>query len=258
MQLETDLKKHAARRPPWDKALSARSMFQTLKELPRLTNCLDSITYYPRMDHLLDLLVERIKGNTSQGKPVPINHWITCFTFDMMGELAYNKSYGCLETGVIHQGILDMGTAFATLVVVSYIPWLIRIISSIIGEPKHMQGYVNFAKQALAERKPDGETPDVLSYVLDGKVELTPEELVEDTMMVQIAGSDTTNSALVFCIFRLASCLDVQAALREEILKSAGITVDELPIKLTWEMIKDLPLLGAVIDETLRLHPPCS
>ncbi|KAL2794802.1 cytochrome P450 [Aspergillus keveii] len=238
LQTETDLKKHKTRRPPWEKALNARQ-------------CLE---YLPQLYRLSDLLITRVAEDAVKStRGVMINHWLTCFSFDMMGELGYNKSYGCLETGVVHRGIIDMETAIATAVVISPLPWLVRILSSIVGVPSHLKGFMNLAIEARAERKAATTVSktDVLSQVFDGNVPLTAEEEIEDTMLLQIGGSDTTNSTLIFCVYYIATNSAVQRALREEIQPSHAVGEE-----VTWENIKSLPLLEAAINETLRMHPP--
>ncbi|KAL4950529.1 cytochrome P450 [Aspergillus filifer] len=240
LQTETDLKKHKIRRPPWEKALSARQ-------------CLE---YLPRLYRLSDLLIKRVTEDAQRSaRGVMINHWLTCFSFDMMGELGYNKSYGCLETGDIHQGIIDMETAIATAVIISPLPWLVHILTSIVGVPSHLKGFMNLAIDARAERKAAGDTKrtDVLSHVFDGQVPLTVEEEIEDTMLLQIGGSDTTNSTLIFCLYYIATNPLTQRALQEEVQQSLS---EEDGHQVTWERVKSLPLLEAVINETLRMHPP--
>lgn len=198
-------------------------------------------------------MAEKIKeAGSKNDHRVLINHWLTCFAFDMMGDLGYSKSYGCLETGIIHQGIIDMETAIATAVIVSPLPWLVRILTSIIGIPSHLQGFTNFAATALAERKASTvDKPDVLQYIFDGKVPLTPAEELEDTMLLQIGGSDTTNSTLIFCMYRLAANPEVQASLRQEVEQASNGEGS-----FEWDTLKSLPLLESVINETLRMHPP--
>ncbi|KAJ0425150.1 cytochrome P450 [Aspergillus carlsbadensis] len=245
LQTETDLKKHKTRRPPWEKALNARQ-------------CLE---YLPKLYRLSDLLVTRVTEDaTKSTRGVMINHWLTCFSFDMMGELGYNKSYGCLETGVVHRGIIDMETAIATAVIISPLPWLVRILSSIVGVPGHLKGFMNLAIEARAERKAAASVSktDVLSQVFDGNVPLSAEEEIEDTMLLQIGGSDTTNSTLIFCVYYIATNPAIQRALREEIQQSSSASHGGHATReeVTWEEIKSLPLLEAAINETLRMHPP--
>ncbi|KAJ5714425.1 uncharacterized protein N7483_011606 [Penicillium malachiteum] len=235
LQLETELTKHRARRPAWDKALSAK-------------RC---VKYLPKLYRVTDLMIDCIaKAGSKDDRGVLVNHWLKCFVFDMVGELGYSKSYGCLDSGKIHQGLLEVEKFLATGVLLSPLPWLVRIITSLPGLPAPMQGLTDFASLSLAERKASKvESPDVLSYVFGGKKALTPEEEIEDTMMLQIAAGDTTLSALTFCMYHLAINPEIQSALRREIETHADVA------DLAFEAIQDLPLLESVINETLRVHP---
>ncbi|KAJ5107430.1 hypothetical protein N7456_004105 [Penicillium angulare] len=235
LQLEAEFTKHRARRPAWDKALSAKKC----------------VEYLPKLYRLTDLMIDCIaKAEGKDDRGVLINHWLKCFVFDMVGDLGYSKSYGCLDSGLIHQGLLEVEKFLAAGVLLTPLPWLVRIISSLPGLPVPMQGLRTFATLSLTERKAAKiESPDVLSYVFRGKKTLTPEEEIEDTMMLQIAAGDTTLSVLTFSMYHLAINPDIQIALRKEIEDHADVT------DLAFSAIQDLPLLESVINETLRVHP---
>jgi cytochrome P450 len=89
-----------------------------------------------------------------------------------------------------------------------------------------------------------------MSYVFEGKVKLIKEELVEDTVLLQVAGSDTTLSALVN-LLHLAVDNNIQRELRSEI-----DNVVPAHQSLRFSHIGNLPFLEGAIKETLRLHPP--
>jgi cytochrome P450 len=91
----------------------------------------------------------------------------------------------------------------------------------------------------------------VVSCVLAGKVKLTEEELVEGILVLQMAGSITTSSALVNSIYRLATHKEIQNELQKEI-------DDAVPRNRSLEIsyIEKLPFLEAFINEVLRMHPP--
>jgi cytochrome P450 len=93
-------------------------------------------------------------------------------------------------------------------------------------------------------------SPDAMTYVFEGKYKLTQEQLVEDSILLQIAGSDTTQSSLVFALYHLTANNEIQQELREEI-RNAVPSGEQL----RFSHIAKLPLLEAVIHETMRLHP---
>jgi tryprostatin B 6-hydroxylase len=202
------------------------------------------------MYRLTDLLVKRIaEAGAKSDKGVLINHWMTCFVFDLMGEISYSKSYGCLDSGEVHQAINELDKFMAAGAIFQTLPWLVRIMTSIPGAPTPMKGLQDFATASLAERKKSKiQSPDVLSYVFQGKIALTHEEEIEDTIMLQIAGSDTTKSVLIFILYHLAINPEIQSVLRKEIETLASVD-------LHCEELQDLPLLESVVNETLRVHP---
>ncbi|KAJ6035940.1 hypothetical protein N7540_000219 [Penicillium herquei] len=235
LQLETKFTKHRARRPAWDKAFSAKKC----------------VEYLPKLYSVTDLMIDCIvKAEGKDKRGVLINHWLKCFVFDMVGELGYSKSYGCLDSGKIHPGLLEVEKFLAAGIFLQPLPWLVRIISSLPGLPVPMRGLKDFATLSLNERKAAKvDTPDVLSFVFGGKKTLTPEEEIEDTMMLQIAAGDTTLSALTYCMYHLAINPEIQSALRKEIETNANVA------DLAFEKLQDLPFLESAINETMRVHP---
>ncbi|CAK5270877.1 unnamed protein product [Mycena citricolor] len=70
--------------------------------------------------------------------------------------------------------------------------------------------------------------------------------LVDQTSILLIAGQDTTTNTMAFALIELARNPAVQASLRAELL-NAGAEIED--------GFDSLPLLNAVIKETLRLYP---
>ncbi|KAI0950075.1 hypothetical protein AcV7_008652 [Taiwanofungus camphoratus] len=78
-----------------------------------------------------------------------------------------------------------------------------------------------------------------------------PDVLRDEVFNVMIAGRDTTATALTFAVYFVVTHPAVFTKLRVEILGKVG------PIqKPTFEIIRELPYLKAVINKTLRLFPP--
>jgi cytochrome P450 family 628 len=90
-----------------------------------------------------------------------------------------------------------------------------------------------------------------MSCISSGKFKLTEAEFVEDALVLQIAGGDTTLSALVNCVYHLAAHQEIQNDLRKEI--ENVIPLGDSP---RFSHIGELPFLEAFIKEVLRMHPP--
>ncbi|BEJ07771.1 hypothetical protein CcaverHIS641_0410400 [Cutaneotrichosporon cavernicola] len=102
----------------------------------------------------------------------------------------------------------------------------------------------------------DAGAKDLLSLLVKGNTatkgdqHLSNDEVRAQMASLLFAGSTTTAATISFILFELAKLPEWQEKLRAEVLAS-----DECP---PFEVINALPLLDAVIRETLRLHPPAS
>jgi len=77
-----------------------------------------------------------------------------------------------------------------------------------------------------------------------------PITLRDEIMSLLVAGRDTTASTLTFTVYMLAEHPEVLRRLRQEILEKIG--PQRRP---TYDDIKNMKFLKAVINETLRLYP---
>lgn len=48
----------------------------------------------------VDLFIHKVRDTTENGiKPIDINKWYNYLTFDIIGELAFGQTFGCMATG---------------------------------------------------------------------------------------------------------------------------------------------------------------
>lgn len=89
--------------------------------------------------------------------------------------------------------------------------------------------------------------------LLDHLVNYTEDPIVirDEILNIMIAGRDTTAATLTFVVYMLAQHPDVLRRLREEILSKVGSSR-----RPTYDDMRDMKYLRAVINETLRLYPP--
>ncbi|CAG2111259.1 unnamed protein product, partial [Medioppia subpectinata] len=80
---------------------------------------------------------------------------------------------------------------------------------------------------------------------------ITEDEMIAQMFIVLLAGYETTATTLAFCSYELALNPDVQQKLYEEVMSSMDTNGE-----IGHEVLTKLPLLDAVIAETLRLHTP--
>lgn len=94
-----------------------------------------------------------------------------------------------------------------------------------------------------------------MGYVLNNtKIPLSREQLISDTLLLIVAGAETTFSALVQAVYHLAKNPQIQQDLQHEI----SIAIPSEAGTLAYEHLANCQLLEGVVNETLRLHPPVS
>ncbi|KAJ7069859.1 cytochrome P450 [Mycena amicta] len=101
--------------------------------------------------------------------------------------------------------------------------------------------------------KKDVEDATEAMTLLDDLVGMTsdPQVLKDETLNILLAGKDTTQWTTTVAVYFLAMYPQVTARLREEILKHIGPTRR----RPTYDDIRAMKFLRAVINETMRLYP---
>lgn len=130
----------------------------------------------------------------------------------------------------------------------------LNIPGSPYGRLMHLSESFVAETQGMIERKrADGLGSDILSLLLQTHDEdgsrLTDAELIAQTATLFIAGHETTASALTWTLLLLAQHPAILNDLRDELapLDGQAPTLAQLP---------NLPLLEAVLKESMRLFPP--
>ncbi|RDD39455.1 Cytochrome P450 3A24 [Trichoplax sp. H2] len=94
---------------------------------------------------------------------------------------------------------------------------------------------------------------DVLQYMIeaDGSNQLSDDEMISQAFVFLVAGYETTQNALTFACYSLATNPDIQRKLIDEIDSKFPISDS-----LDYNIVSEMPYLDMVIAETLRLYPP--
>ncbi|KPI44091.1 putative sterigmatocystin biosynthesis monooxygenase STCB [Cyphellophora attinorum] len=183
------------------------------------------------------------------------------FSLEVILKCAFNRSYGDVVEGDALKLLRNMDSSAVAIQVHTALP----LVSRFLG--KRLPGSVgasfrswdtwqvmttslieDFHREELASdsvRQRFMITPMIVNVDSFMERRLTQGELVEEMMALTFAGSGTTSSTLTYLMYALARDGKTQERLREE-LSTSGTTFNEL---------KDLPFLSAVIKETMRLYP---
>ena len=190
--------------------------------------------------------------------------WYNCTTFDIIGDLSFGKSFDCLATGGCHlwvKTIFDFVVAGTVLAKVNrWIP--MRFIKMLI--PKSVQqkrlDFAHSTRELVAKRLSLGEgaRPDFTSFTPrnrgleeDGKVSMSDAEITINSMVLVLAGSETTATLLSGVAYHLLRNPEAMARAVKEV-REAFASDDEI----TFASISKLEYLLACLNEAMRIYPP--
>ncbi|KAM5372586.1 hypothetical protein ACJZ2D_007360 [Fusarium nematophilum] len=237
-----DKQEHGYRRKVWDKAFNARGR-------PALRD------YEPRVAQYTQLLLNRIEE--SSGKPLDISLWFDFYGFDVMGDLAFGKSFDMLGDGTKHS-IMELTQKFTLWgTQLGRSSWAYLVIKSIPILNYKIKEFLRWLQEHVKNRtETEPERPDIFSWLL-GAYRSLPNPSKQDEINLQgdahlivVAGSDTTSGSLTSLLFELA--------LHPEVYKKLQREVDECfsqQDQAGHAEFAKLKYLQAVIDEAMRLHP---
>ncbi|KAH8434410.1 cytochrome P450 [Aspergillus melleus] len=200
---------------------------------------------------LLDQIVAR------HGQPMSVTKWFYSYSFDVLGDLAFGKSFNMLETGrehwavtMINEGVQALGFNLPT--------WLFRLLVNVPGLARGWRRLFDFAEQQMQEQiKAEVEFQTIgsaLAAPLKGREprQADLDLLRGDGQLIVVAGSETTAVVLSLVIYELARRPGQLEKLRQEIAPYVSDPGEEI---LNSD-IQHLEHLNAVIMEVLRLYPP--
>ncbi|OLN97439.1 Isotrichodermin C-15 hydroxylase 5 [Colletotrichum chlorophyti] len=216
----------------------------------------------PLIMSYVDKLIRRLHENVSDGKPVDLMAWYNFTTFDIIGDLAFGESFGCLENSEYHlwvRAIFNSARLGTIVQTSSHFPLLQKVLFKLLVTKslrKERGKSMAEAKDKLRRRMDLGKRggrSDLIEGLLKKRDELNLsfDELAANSNILVLGGSETSATLLsgaTYYLLRNKSCLD---KLIEEV-RSSFDTEDEIDIisvgKLTYMM--------ACLNEALRVYPP--
>ncbi|KAF4877796.1 Cytochrome P450 monooxygenase FCK2 [Colletotrichum siamense] len=240
LQLVRDKQEHSVRRKAWDRGFSSKALRD----------------YEFRVANYTNQLLDQIEAH--KGKPFNIADWFNFYSFDVMGDLAFGKTFGMLKEGIKHYFMTSLHTDMQAIGSFSHMLWLFPIFKNTPILNANNKRFWKFVTSQVDERIANPPNrPDVFSWVLEDYQAIKKPtwqdtlNLYGDAYLIIVAGSDTTAASLTCLFFELAQKPDVYKRLRDEIDEYFA----EHP-EPEHSALSKLPYLQACIDEALRLHPP--
>ncbi|OBT38604.1 hypothetical protein VE00_11101 [Pseudogymnoascus sp. WSF 3629] len=157
LQLTRNRNTHDKRRKVWDQAFSARALRN----------------YEGRVDGYVDQLIAQLDNLANQ--PVNASLWFNFYSFDVMGDLAFGKSFDMLKSGEKHFALKLLQDGMRPVGILTPIPWILPILLAIPGAGTGTKIFTKFIEdQAATRRKVQFQPntpllPDITSWLLDAE-----------------------------------------------------------------------------------------
>ncbi|KAK3303718.1 cytochrome P450 monooxygenase-like protein [Chaetomium strumarium] len=231
-----DKQEHARRRKVWDQGFTTKALQG----------------YEPRINKAISQLLAVIERE--KGQPLDLAQWFAYLIFDIMEDLSFNKNSHMVESGQDGYIFKTIRADMWNIAFFSHIPWLLPFLKRTpLLNAEYLAFYDWIQKQIDERRRQEPDRPDIFSPILRA-YEKGPQtardrrNLHGDAQLVVIAGSDSVVAALVHLFFELAWS-------PPGLVRRLQAEFDALP-SLDHDNLQTVALLDAVINETLRLHPP--
>ena len=208
---------------------------------------------------LVNLLEESYLSAPTETKAFDLAQKVQYFTADTIGDIAFGKPIGFLQTNSdMYDYLKTSAEAFPFFTVLSLFPWLMNILAldfvkKYMPSAKDTVGMgriMGLAQETVEKRYPpkEGEVhQDMLgSWIRHG---LTKEEAKSETVLQILAGAETTATAIRMMLFHVYSNPRVLSRLRAEIRDARPSS------PITNAEASSLPYLQAVIKEAIRICP---
>ncbi|KAF8208856.1 cytochrome P450 monooxygenase pc-3 [Mycena galopus ATCC 62051] len=243
----------------------------------------DRISHFDMFDRHADDVISLIKERMKSGYAIDFQDLIGRFTMDSATEFLFGSCVNSLHASLpfphnatftspkSESARAQVATAFSAAfnesmlhvagrVRVGYVwPILEMFTDKTVAPMKIVNAYIDPIIHDAVEKKKlakslgaNMETTDEEGTLLDELLNVTsdPKVLKDETLNILLAGKDTTQWTVTVIMYFLAMYPKFSVRLREEILAHVGPTR-----RPTYDDIRDMKFLRAVINEAMRLYP---
>jgi cytochrome P450 len=230
---------HAERRKLWNKGFSTSA----LKDYEEIV--------VNRGKQLVAIFEESAK----KGEPVDMARFTGFFTFDFMGDMAFGGGFELMRDKGDTQGvwtIIEGGLKMG--ITLQHVPWATTLLRPIFNYRRNnpIGGFVT--KWANKRRTEGSLSRDLWHhlYEVDNSIATLPfRRVISESALAIIAGSDTTSTVLSNIWFFMCQGPEYMKRLQAEIDE----TFPDFEEPLNSLKLSQMPLLNAIINESMRLQP---
>lgn len=237
---QRDPVEHKRRRRTWDRAFSSAAIKNY------------DVIVIKKVRELMEQFEKRA------GQEIDLSMWMTYFSYDFMGHMAFGTGFDMVRTGADVNGVwTTLEKTLSITTVVAHVPWIFTYLRLLPGAAKRRDRSFAIAAEYVSRRVKEGANVKDLYYHLTDEEGLEPvkpsrEIVYSDGLLAVIAGSDTTATTLTGLWYYLLGDPERFERLRNEV--DTYFPPGEEPLDFT--RMVNMPYLNACINETLRLLPP--
>lgn len=207
--------------------------------------------------HHTTLFISRLREESSREGKVDFDYWINALTTDIIGELAFGKSFGGLESGKPHPWLQAVFGGVKIGFLLGEAPtWMLKF--AMLCLPRVIRKQYDkvrlYGTESVQRRKSMGiDRPDLFSSLLKNRDQgnISDDEIFETAVAMIVGGSETTATLLSGCLYLLCRNPDRMQKITDMIRSEFAS-----PSDLTLRNLKGHEFLNAVLQEALRLFPP--
>lgn len=126
---------HKRRRKAWDHAFNAKALRE----------------YEPRLNRHALALMSRLQEQAKQ-TTVRITDWVNFYSFDVMGDVGFNRSFGMVEKGEEADVIKLLHASMEPLSIFGHLTWGLNLITRTSAGAKDLLKHIQWTADVLQER----------------------------------------------------------------------------------------------------------
>lgn len=215
----------------------------------------------------MSLLSRQLRERARKGEVVDVWAWFNYLTFDIIGDLTFGEPFDCVKDGQFHPWITFI---FSNLTMMMYgqmvltMGWMGTFVESFVPKKiwaeavSHAQATRDKVDRRLARKTDRADFVSGIMKHVNQPGGITASELYADSNIFVMAGSETSATLLAVAVYYLLRNPDKLAHLQREVREAfpRRQTDDEGEDDINFNTVPKLPYLLAVLNESLRIHPP--
>jgi cytochrome P450 len=130
-----DKEEHKRRRKAWDHAFNSKALRE----------------YEPRLDRHALALMSRLKEQAKQPS-VRFTNWVNYYSFDVMGDVGFSRSFGMMEKGEEDPVIKLLHESMSPLSIFGHLNWALNLATRTEAGAKALVDHIDWTAKVLEER----------------------------------------------------------------------------------------------------------